>query len=54
MASASPEDNRISLGCVVVPVAFYENTVSPLLGKSRSVVYILPETRPVREMFGWQ
>jgi hypothetical protein len=54
MASASPDDNRISLGCVVVPVAFYDNTVSPVLGKSRSVVYILPETRPVREMFGWQ
>lgn len=54
MASVSPDDNRISLGCVVVPVAFYENTVSPVLGRSRSVVYILPETRPVREMFGWQ
>lgn len=54
MNSASPDDNRISLGCVVVPIAFYENTVSPVLGKSRSVVYILPETRPVREMFGWQ
>ncbi len=54
MDSATPEDNRISLGCVVVPVKFYENMVEPLLGQGRSVVYILPETRPAREMFGWQ
>jgi hypothetical protein len=51
--SATPADNRISLGCVVVPVDFYVNTVEPLLGRSRSVVYILPETRQTDEMFGW-
>jgi hypothetical protein len=38
---------------VVVPVDFYVNTVEPLLGRSRSVVYILPETRQTDEMFGW-
>lgn len=52
LASASPEDNRVSLGCVVVPVAFYERVVQPLLGSTRAVVYVLPETRPVHEMFG--
>ena len=51
LASATPEDNRISLGCVVVPVAFYETVVSPLLGKSRSVVYVLPETSTVYALF---
>lgn len=52
LLSASPDDNRISLGCVVVPVAFYERVVSPLLGRQRGVVYVLPETRAVQAMFG--
>lgn len=52
LASPSAEDNRVSLGCVVVPVAFYERVVQPLLGATRAVVYVLPETRPAHEMFG--
>ncbi len=53
LASPTPDDNRISLGCVVVPVAFYEQAVLPLIGQGRSVVYVLPERRPLREVFGW-
>ncbi|AEG93868.1 L,D-transpeptidase [Ramlibacter tataouinensis] len=49
LASATPADNRASLGCVVVPVAFYEKVVEPLLGRVRGVVYVLPEKRPVRD-----
>ncbi|MDB5753054.1 MAG: hypothetical protein JWP65_3475 [Ramlibacter sp.] len=45
LASASPHDNRASSGCVVVPVRFYEQVVQRVLGKYRSVVYVLPETR---------
>ncbi|MEO7887188.1 MAG: hypothetical protein ABI893_01625 [Polaromonas sp.] len=52
LASETPDDNRISLGCVVVPVSFYETVVGPVLGKSRGVVYILPETQPVQRMLG--
>jgi hypothetical protein len=52
LASATPQDNRVSLGCVVVPVAFYETVVSPLLGKSHSVVYVLPEDSSVYALFG--
>jgi hypothetical protein len=44
LASATPADNRISLGCVVVPVAFFEKVVMPALGQRRGVVYVLPET----------
>ncbi|KQU81156.1 hypothetical protein ASE08_08725 [Rhizobacter sp. Root16D2] len=51
LASASPADNRISLGCVVVPVAFYEQVVAPMLGHARAVVYVLPEDQPVRGFF---
>jgi hypothetical protein len=52
LASATPHDNRVSLGCVIVAVAFYEAVVKPTLGTQRAVVYVLPETRPAREMFG--
>ncbi|MES2955694.1 MAG: hypothetical protein V4711_09565 [Pseudomonadota bacterium] len=51
LASVTPADNRISLGCVVVPVAFYETIVSPLLGRSHSVVYVLPEDSSVFALF---
>ncbi len=51
LASSTPEDNRISLGCVVVPVSFYEEVVHPVLGKNYSVVYVLPETRSAHALF---
>jgi hypothetical protein len=49
--SPSPDDNRISAGCVIVPVAFYEAVVAPTLGTNRSVIYVLPETHSPRGMF---
>ncbi|WP_246191870.1 L,D-transpeptidase [Pseudoxanthomonas gei] len=52
LQSASAEDNRISYGCINVPVAFYEGVVSPAFAHSSGVVYILPETRPAQEVFG--
>ena len=51
LASPTPDDNRISAGCVIVPVAFYETVVAPTLGAGHSVVYVLPETHPVRGLF---
>jgi hypothetical protein len=52
LASDTPADNRISLGCVVVDEAFYLQVVAPTLGKQRGVVYVLPETRDWRAEFG--
>lgn len=43
LASDDPAQRRISYGCVVVPVAFYERVVAPTLGRTRGVVYVLPE-----------
>lgn len=43
LASANPDDKRISFGCVVVPVAFYDDVVRPTLGRSRGLVIVLPE-----------
>ena len=50
LASGTPADNRVSLGCIVVPVAVYEQVVSPVLGRSRGVVYVLPERQPALAM----
>lgn len=51
LASPRLADRRVSLGCVVVPVPFYENVIAPVLGRGRSVVYVLPETRPLQTLF---
>ena len=54
LASQTPSDRRASLGCVVVPPAFYDSIVGPTLGRERGVVYVLPETRPAQEVFDQQ
>ncbi|MBA3592815.1 MAG: hypothetical protein H0W47_03320 [Polaromonas sp.] len=51
LASATTDDNRISFGCINLPVAFYEDVVKPALGSRRGVIYILPETRPAQAVF---
>ncbi|MBW8723513.1 MAG: hypothetical protein JF626_17290 [Polaromonas sp.] len=35
-----------------LPVSFYETVVGPVLGKSRGIVYVLPETQPLQRMLG--
>jgi len=50
LSSATPADNRITLGCVVVPVSFYERVVYPLMGQRRAVVYVLPESGSIDEL----
>lgn len=50
LASPRLKDRRVSLGCVVVPTAFFESVIEPVLGRTRSVVYVLPETRPLQTL----
>lgn len=50
LASTDPAERRITFGCVVVPVAFYEEVVMPTLGSRRGVVYVLPEQGPIEAM----
>jgi len=52
LASPSPLDKRISYGCINVPVWFYEKVVSPTFTGTFGIVYVLPETRSAREVFG--
>ncbi|MBG6076719.1 L,D-transpeptidase [Polaromonas sp. CG_9.11] len=52
LASSLPSERRISYGCINVPVKFYENVVSPAFTGTDGIVYVLPETRSAREVFG--
>lgn len=52
LASDAPADRRISLGCVVVSEAFYDEVVAPTLGRRRGVVYVLPDGRDLGAVFG--
>ncbi|MDO9092181.1 MAG: L,D-transpeptidase [Rubrivivax sp.] len=51
LASATPADNQITLGCIVVAGDFYDRVVAPLLGKHRGTVYVLPDSQDWREAF---
>jgi hypothetical protein len=51
LATPSAADNRISYGCINVPVAFFETVVAPLFRGKAGVVYILPEVRTMEEVF---
>jgi hypothetical protein len=51
LASASTLDNRISYGCINVPAAFYDKVVIPAFTATVGIVYILPETKTIDEVF---
>jgi hypothetical protein len=51
LATPTPLDNRISFGCINVPETFYNDVVNPAFDGTYGVVYILPETRSIREVF---
>jgi hypothetical protein len=52
LASATAGDNRISYGCINVPAAFYDAHVRPVFAARPAMIYILPEVRSAREVFG--
>ena len=51
LATATVEDNRISYGCVNVPVKFYDEIVQPAFSGTTGIVYILPEVLPLAAVF---
>lgn len=51
LATATPQDNRISFGCVNVPVKFYEEIVQPAFKDTVGIVYILPESGSLADVF---
>ncbi|MFP8832714.1 L,D-transpeptidase [Hydrogenophaga sp. XSHU_21] len=54
LATPTTDDNRISYGCINVPVDFYDAHVRTVFAASRTaIVYITPQTRPLKEQFAW-
>ena len=51
LLSRTSQDNRISYGCINVPVEFYDDVVHPAFAATNGVVYILPETSSVRDAY---
>ncbi len=51
MLSPASDDNRITFGCINVPIALYSRVVRPLFQKKGGYVYVLPETKPLEVVF---
>jgi hypothetical protein len=50
LASPSPDDNRISHGCINVSADFFERVVSPTFQRG-GLFYVLPDVAPLAEVF---
>jgi len=50
LASPSPDDNRVTHGCINVSPEFYEQIIQPMFERG-GVFYILPDTAPLAEIF---
>ena len=51
LRSPSPDDNRISYGCINVPADFYVARLRPIFLHARTPIYILPEVRSLDDVF---
>jgi hypothetical protein len=51
LRSPTPDDNRITYGCINVAPGFYNKVVSPLFNDTTGIVYILPDSQPLNEIF---
>ncbi|MEK8029488.1 hypothetical protein AACH06_01530 [Ideonella sp. DXS29W] len=51
LATPTSADNRISYGCINLPVAFFEQVVWPPFQSRPGIVYVLPEVRPLTDVF---
>jgi hypothetical protein len=51
LASPKPTEHRISFGCINVPADFFDKVVKPSFTGTGGMVYILPEIRPIKEVF---
>ena len=51
LASPDPARHRISWGCINLPADFFERVVQPGFAEPGGIVYVLPETRPLGDVF---
>ena len=54
LATPTPDDNRISFGCVNLPAEFYRSVVRPLFERTRALVYVLPDEEDALGLFAGQ
>ena len=52
LASPTPADNRITYGCINVPPWFYDVVIKRYFSAAGGIVYVLPERRSARSVFG--
>ena len=51
LASLDPAEHRISYGCVNLPAAFFHEVAAPAFATRGGIIYILPDTRRLDEVF---
>lgn len=51
MGSADPAEHRITYGCVNVWPAFYDRVVRPHFKSKGGIVYVLPDSTPLKSVF---
>lgn len=51
LATPTPLDNRISYGCINVPLDFFKTVLKPAFTGTDGIVYVLPETPAGRQLF---
>ena len=52
LASPTYKDNRISNGCINLPVPFYEKVVAPTVRSTGAVIYVIPEVKSIQKVLG--
>jgi len=52
LASPTPLDNRITYGCINVPASFFDKVVMPSVRPAGGIVYVLPDTKSLGQVFG--
>ncbi|WP_232494969.1 hypothetical protein [Novosphingobium kaempferiae] len=51
MLSPAIDDNRITFGCINVPIAFYTRNLSPMFAKKGGYVYVTPDVKALEDVF---
>jgi hypothetical protein len=49
--SPDPQEHRITFGCINVPAQFFNEVILATFKNVRGVVYVLPDTKPLDEVF---
>ena len=51
LATPTVQDNRISFGCINVPIPFFSNVVARTFTGTKGIAYVMPEVRTMTSVF---